>query len=318
LSGQRRRYHARREYELRSRPAPEPSRPRLKPSATAELNAAERACEMHQPPARRLFEDPFAQHFIQRPMFRVACARPTLARLSLRLFDRAYGGNHAQVILRNRVYEDELDTALDDGVDQVVLLGAGHDTTAFRRDLGRVTLYEVDTEHTQGAKLAAIERARLEPRSPVVYVPCDFEVQRPSSLLAERGFDAGRRSLVVWYGVMYYLTKAAVRQTLEEIAALSAPGGRLVCDYVDAAVLTGTTPWPGARRAYRGLERRGEPHRFGLTPEAAAPLLAEYGFSVRENLRVKDLAERYAPPGGVWCRTDDWFGTLVAEYGAHT
>lgn len=290
-----------------------PSRPRYKPSATADVNAAERACEMHHPPERRLLHDPYARSFVQKRSYRALCSFGPLARASLRVFDRVYGGNHAQVLLRNRAYEEELERALADGVDQVVLLGAGYDSSAFRLDLGPATVFEVDTPHTQGAKLKAIERAGLESRGRVVYVPCDFEADRPGRRLTEHGLDPGARSLVVWFGVMYYLSEAAVRQTLSEIAGFSPPGSRLVVDYLDAAVLDGSTPWPGARRAYESVKRRGEPHRFGLTQEAAAALLADHGFVVRESLRVKDLAERYAPPGGVWCSTDDWFGTLIAD-----
>lgn len=289
------------------------SRPRDKPSVTAEINATERAAEMYHAPSRRLFDDPYARHFVRKPAYRALSSSGPVARVALRVYDRLYGGNHVHVILRYRHYDAELSAALAAGIDQVVLLGAGYDSTAFRRDLGGAVLYEVDTGPTQQAKLDAIRRAGIEPRSRVVYVPCDFEAERPSGRLAEAGFDASRRSLVVWYGVLYYLTEAAGRQTLEDIAVLSAPGSRLIVDYQDPAVIDGTSQYPGARRASKGVRRRGEPLRFGLTPAGAKALVEQHGFAVRDALRVADLVRRYAPPDGVWCNTDDWYGIVTAE-----
>lgn len=289
------------------------SRPRYKPSLTADVNVIERAGEMHQPPSKRLFDDPFARHFIQSRVGRLLEASGPVARIALPIYDRLYAGNHAHVILRNRLYEQELRAALADGIDQVVLLGAGYDSTAFRLGLGGATLFDVDTPHTQSAKLSAAKRAGLGPISQVTYVDCDFESDQPSDRLIKHGFDPSRRSLFVWLGVMYYLTEDSAKQTLREIATLTTPDSRLVVDYVDAAVIDGTTPHPGARRSVRSLKRRREPLRFGLTPAAAESLLLEHGFAVEDSLRVPDLAERYAPPAGVWCRLDDWFGTLVAR-----
>ena len=289
------------------------SRPRYEPSVTADINAAERAAEMHHPPSRRLFKDPYAHCFVRKPAYRALSSFGPLARVALRVFDRVYGGNHAHVILRNHVYERELEAALTDDVDQVVLLGAGYDSTAFRLDLGAAVLFEVDTPYTQGAKLESIRRAALAPRCRVRYVTCDFEAEQPGVRLVKHGFDPNRRSLVVWFGVMYYLTEAAARHTLREIAQFSAPGSRLVVDYQDASVSAGTSPWPGAHRAYKSVKRRREPLRFGLTVDVAPAFLQDVGFTVRESLRVKDLAARYAPSAGVWCSTDDWFGTLIAE-----
>jgi methyltransferase (TIGR00027 family) len=298
---------------MRARSTRDLSRPRYKASATADVNAVERAGEMHHPPSKRLVTDPVARHFVQSPVFRLLAASGPVARFSLRTFDRFYGGNHAHVTLRTHAHEEQVRRALADRIDQVVILGAGYDSTAFRMDLGDATLFDVDTAPTQRAKRDAIARAGLTAKGAVVYVDCDFESQRPSARLAEHGFDPSRRSLVVWLGVMYYLTEAAARQTLSELAELMAPGSRLLADYLDAAVIDGTTPHPGARRSFRSVRRRGEPLRFGLTAETAERLLGEHGFAVTDSLRLGDLAARYAPPDGVWCRLDDWFGTLVAE-----
>lgn len=292
---------------------PEVARPRFKPSATADANCAERAAEAHFPPDKRLFHDPYAKYFVQAPHFRALISRGPLARLTIRTFDAVFPGLQAEIVLRYHLYERELARALEEGIDQVVLLGAGYDSTSLRLDLGSARLFEVDAPPTQQAKRRSLAKHGLTPRNEVTYVPCDFEVDTASTRLAESGFDPSRPSFVLWFGVLFYLSDEAVRATLADIAELTAPGSRVLWDYIDRTVVDGTTPYPGAQRARRAVLRRGEPYTFGLDKDSAAALAEEFGFSVHENLRVKDLCERYAPPGGVWCSDDDYFGVLATE-----
>jgi len=292
---------------------PDISRPRYKPSATADANCAERAAEALFPEDRRLFHDPYAKYLVQSPALRAVTAWGPLARLTLRAFDRRFPGLQAEIVLRYHLYERELARALDDGIGQVVLLGAGYDSTSLRLDLGSATLFEVDAPPTQQAKRRALQKHGLLPQNRVTYVPCDFELHQTSARLAESGFDSTRPSFVLWYGVLFYLSEEAVRSTLADIAQLTAPGSRMLFDYIDRSVVDGTTGYPGAQRARKAVLRRGEPYTFGLDPESAAALAEEFGFAVHENLRVTDLCERYAPPSGVWCSDDDYFGMLATE-----
>lgn len=295
------------------RDRPEVARPRYKPSATADANCAERAAEAHFPPDLRLFHDPYAKYFIQSPALRALTTWGPLARFTLRTFDRVFPGLQAEIVLRYHLYERELAKALEQGIDQVVLLGAGYDSTSLRLDLGSARLFEVDAPPTQQAKRRALAKHGLTPRNDVTFVPCDFEVQTASTRLAESGFDPARRSFVLWYGVLFYLSEEAVRGTLADIAKLTAAGSIVLWDYIDRTVVDGTTQYPGAQRARRAVLRRGEPYTFGLDKASAAALAEEFGFSVHENLRVTDLCERYAPPGGVWCSDDDYFGMVATE-----
>ena len=167
----------------KGRVANKPSRPRYKPSLTADVNVIERACEMHHPTTSRLFTDPFARHFMQSRVGRVLAAWGPLARVALRVYDHLYAGNHAHVVLRNRLYEHELRRALADGIDQVVLLGAGYELDGVSpRPQRSDALRCGHVAHTHRAKLRAAEHARLEAKSTVVYVDCDFRERAPVEL----------------------------------------------------------------------------------------------------------------------------------------
>jgi methyltransferase (TIGR00027 family) len=280
-------------------------------SRTAEINAAMRAGETYHPPARRLFADPFAHYFVQRPTYRAISSKPSVARVALRIFDRLYGGLHAEIILRNRYYEQQLLQLHATGVRQLVLLGAGYDSIASRQQLPGLTIFEVDAPATQRIKRAIVKRhPDLHPRTQVVYVECDFERDDLSAALRTQRFDSELPSLVVWLGVSYYLSDAAVSDTLARIAMLSAPDSCLIWDYMDRAVIDGSTPYAGARRAAAAVAKRGEPYIFGLEPKPLADLCTGTGFAIEDHARIPDLARTLGPRGGVWCSVDDYMGVV--------
>lgn len=282
-------------------------------SRTAETTAAERAAESLLPPEVRLLEDPYARRFVRRAILRLLCAR-LVVRPALRVLDKLFPGLHAIIILRVRYADDAIVAARAAGIRQVVLVGAGFDSTAFRHaPWGEAVLFEVDQPATQRAKLTALDRNGLDPQVEVVYVPCDFEYESIAERLLAAGFDAEAQSLFIWLGVSYYLNRDAFSATLDDLAAVSPPGSRLVLDYMDPEVIDGTTKLSGARRAARYVKRRREPYKLGLRPDAAADLVARGGFVVTDQADVPELARRYGGDDGIWCSTDDWIAVLSAD-----
>ena len=291
---------------------PAPSRAVARRSSrTAETNALERAAERLLPPNRRLIDDPYARFFVQRRLYKVLLASRPVALRALRWLDSRYPGLHAEVVLRAR-WVDELVEA--GGFEQLVLLGAGYDSTALRHELPPgVRVFEVDSLHTQRVKRALLQKRRLESKAAIVHCPCDFEVDSPVGALEEAGFERERRSLIVWLGVSCYLALGAFRDTLRDAASLTARGGKLLLDYMDPDVIDGTTSKVGARRAAEWVSKRGEPYLLGLTIEQAAAELKREGFAIVDHARPPELAARFGPPEGIWCRTDDWMGVILAE-----
>lgn len=134
----------------------------------------------------------------------------------------------AVVSARSAVFDRVLEESLP-AVDQVVILGAGWDTRAYGRCVGRdVAVFEVDAPPTQAVKRQAVEDASLD-ASHVVFVPCDFQHTSWLDALTARGFDPARPTLLLWEGVTMYLPEVVVSETLRAIAAL-AEGTRVVFD----------------------------------------------------------------------------------------
>jgi methyltransferase (TIGR00027 family) len=279
------------------------------PSRTAETTATQRAAERHMPADRRLLDDPYARHFVSRRPFRLLASAPPLARGTLRLLDRRFPGLHAIILLRGAFGDRVIDEHPQ--LEQVVLMGAGFDSSAWRKAREGLRFFEVDAPTTQGAKRELMARAGLE--SPAVLVPCDFELSKPGPLLRDAGLDPARPTLTLWLGVTYYLTLEAFRGALEDIAGYTAPGGLLVLDYGDESVISDTSPYIGARRAAAWVEKRGEPYVTGFTREELDAELSAKGFDLAEHLRMPELAERAGPPGGAWCSLDDWARVALAR-----
>ncbi len=118
-------------------------------------------------------------------------------------------------------------------------------------------------------------------------MPCDFEHDTLRGRLLADGFDPTRPSLIIWVGVTVYLTPHAIDSTLADIAAMCAPGSRLVFD--DSDGISGGSRSAGVFRWAGSAKRRGEPFRTRFTAASVDALLASHGFVCGEHLRVPEL-----------------------------
>ena len=169
-------------------------------------------------------------------------------------------------------------------IEQFVILGAGFDTRPYRLSPGTpVRSFEVDEPRTQAVKRAMLAQAAID-TSAVAFVVADFETEDWLARLVATGFDAAKRTFFLWEGVVMYLDRAAVQDTLRKIAG-TAPGSVVAFDYFTSEALTSTAPyWRMARVSTRAA---GEPIKFGIdsTPpsrERLAEFLASCGLTLRE------------------------------------
>lgn len=311
----RRRRAGRRAAEHDAVVSAEPSRPfahrlQARPSLTAEAVTLARALEQLKPEAERVVDDPWAQLFLSR------ASRAALAAwsgsLTGRMLRRLGPSATTYVPLRHRFVDDHLVEALDRGAAQVVLLGAGYDTRAYRfaEKLDGRPVFEVDLAAISRAKAATIARhADQLPSANVVRVEIDFEVQRLQDVLSAAGFAVGARTFFTWEGVPMYLTRAAVKSTLDAVHELGGDDSQLAHDMwhlVDDPGPLGTA----RRAAPNALSLIGEPVTFGVHPEDYEQLLGRHGFRVLDLAMASELQERYAAGSAA---VDDSLYVLVAE-----
>ena len=95
----------------------------------------------------------------------------------------------AFIAARSRYAEDALIEAMEHGVTQYVVLGAGLDTYAYRNAHPRLRVFEVDHPATQEWKRTQLDAARIAIPSSLTFVPTDFEEQPLESVLKSSGFN---------------------------------------------------------------------------------------------------------------------------------
>ncbi len=271
------------------------------PSRTARFVALFRALETRLPEDERLFADPFAADFLDARLgAALAAARlPGTGPLVPAYIDRRWPGTRVSVVVRTRFIDQALEQAVDDGVGQVVLLGAGFDARAYRLDAAKGSrVYEVDAPETQALKRAAIEARLGSSPANVAWVAVDFERDDLAASLGSAGLDPEAPAFFVWEGVTPYLTADAVDATLRAIASVAAPSSRLVFTYLDRAGLEGAKRMQGAGASASAAARVGEPFQFGLDPTEVPAFLAERGFELVEQATSAELAARFLHPLG--------------------
>jgi len=235
----------------------------------------------------RVFNDPLAVAILgadAEDAIAFSSAKPE--RRGLRLF----------VAMRSRFAEDRAVRSIKNGVRQILILGAGLDTFAYRLEpAANVTVYELDHPATQREKRRRLAAAGVAEPPHVRYVSHDFESEAMTGALASAGFNPGERSFALWLGVTPYLTENAVLATLGELGRF--PGGaEVVFDYVNPA----HTIEDARLRAHRdGLAAHvaasGEPFRCALDTEALHARARVVGFTEFEDLDIAALFARYLP-----------------------
>ncbi len=131
-------------------------------------------------------------------------------------------GIRTHVLLRSRFAEERLREAVARGVVQLVVLGAGLDTFAYRQPewANALRIYEVDHPASQSVKRSWLETANIAQPPNLTFAPIDFEQDTLRSGLANAGFDANAKTFVSCLGVLVYLTGEAIADLFAFIASL--------------------------------------------------------------------------------------------------
>jgi methyltransferase (TIGR00027 family) len=183
--------------------------------------AAIRAAESERPD--RLFTDPYAAGFARAAGDWRSRTTPPAAEDATRVRERLI----SWIIVRTRFLDDVLLDACAGSCRQVVILGAGLDSRAFRLPWPEGTrLWELDLADVIEFKEQVIRTEGWRPRCERITVPVDLSEDWGEPLLGA-GFDAGAPVAWVAEGLLAYLS-AEVRDALVARAAgLSAPGSRM-------------------------------------------------------------------------------------------
>lgn len=259
------------------------------PSLTAEAVCMARALEHRR--SDRLVDDPHASGFLRLParaVVRLAARAGPAADLAEWGLDpglvAAIGARHGWIDARAA-------SALEPG-SQLLVLGAGYDSRAWRLPVAEVHCVELDHPATARRKARCVQRVGLDPNAREV-LTADLMEESLEHALGRSSLDPARPTVVIWEGVTMYLDEATVGRTLAILREHVSTRTSLLLDVWSAA----RNAWPleVAEQAGRvGLAGLGEPLRFSCLPVEVPAFFDRHGWTVIRHTDVDAHARSHA------------------------
>ena len=272
--------------------------------ATAQGVAKQRLIETLAEPEERIINDPYADRFV----LGASVIKFMGHRLNVWLAQKLVPGFHEHLISRTRFIDDLVKKNSASGVEQYIILGAGYDSRAHRLELpSSLRIFEVDQPEIQARKRSKLPE-ELSNSENMTYVAVDFTHQSLTEQLINAGFDQNKSTVFTLEGVSQYITKEALSSTIKEVAALTQrASSTFFISYVSD--LFDKNPEACFGKGYPNAEKRaklimygsakvGEPWISFYGAEEIENVLSQNGYSVKENVTLKDLNSRYFVPVG--------------------
>ncbi len=262
-----------------------------RPSRTSIMVAAARAFGSHDPDPSVRNPDWLAERLLGPDELKLISEHPLSAALAQ---DYREAGRDLQVvgtammmIIRTRFIDERLVYAVRNGATQVVILGAGFDSRAYRfhESLKDAAVFEVDSPATQEIKRQRVEAVLGSAPGNVTFVPIDFNIDSLGGALVKAGFRPAEKTFFTWEGVSMYVAEEGVRQTLRTVATQSAPGSSLVMDYASRSVIEIIKNNPDLP-AIKQLTAWGEPWIFGVPGGQEREFFADLGLEPAQMFAV--------------------------------
>ena len=271
---------------------------------TAQGVAKQRLIESIAKPEERIINDPYADRFVLGASFIKLMGH----KLNVWLAEKLVPGFHEHLISRTRFIDDLIKKSAASGVEQYVILGAGYDSRAHRLELpSSLRIFEVDQPEVQARKRSKLPK-ELPNLENITYVAVDFSHQSLTEQLMDAGFDQSKSTVFTLEGVSQYITKEAFDSMIKEMAALTQKANSIF--FVSyASELLNKNPEACFGKGYPNAEKRaklitygsakvGEPWISFYGAEEIECVLLQNGYSIKENVTLKDLNSRYFAPVG--------------------
>ncbi len=267
-------------------------------SGTAEEIAFHRVIESAKAEEERICYDPYAIYFIGPELLKffeaTACNYPE-AKARLKEMYRLFPGTQNSIVARVRYFDDYLQDSMAEGIKQLVILGAGYDTRAYRIEglKEKVKVFEVDYPIIQKVKMEKIKEIFGSLPGHVVFVNADVGSEELFKSLLEQEYNPSERTLFIMEGLIYYIPPEGVENLLSSIVQNSGPGSRIIFDYFPQSMVDGTCELEVGNLIHERVKQSGEPFKFGITDGTIEEFLKERGFSHIQNVTSEDYKKAY-------------------------
>lgn len=268
-----------------------------KTSRTAQYMALFRALESQRKTRERLFYDPYANYFLE---FKLRFASylykyPAIQKYIDKIIQSKIPGAFSSGIARTKYIDDLLLSTINNGVQQVIILGAGFDTRALRLEfLKSIPVIEIDHPNTSNFKATVYKNHLKTFPDSVHFYQIDFNKQSLDELAAVHNFDFTIPTTVIWEGVTNYLTADAVKNTFSFISKF-AKNSNVIFTYIHEGILKNPSSFLGGEKLLKDLNDLEEKWTFGFEPSELQDYLNQFDMKLIEDLGAAEYRERYLP-----------------------
>ena len=262
------------------------------PSKTAEDATLIRMGESQKPEDERICYDPLAIHFISQETLELLQKNPEIEKKNEVIFR----GVANTIAARVRYFDDFVKKSIDDGIEQLVILGAGYDTRAYRIDglKENVKAFEVDHPGTQGVKIEKLKEFFGSLPDHVEYVSIDFEIETLDQKLLNSEYSSSKKTLFIMEGLTHYIPPKAIVEILSFIVKNSSKGSAVIFDYGSIpANIDKNQDIDVAENIGKSLEESGEHVQFALKEGTVKKFLSNQGFSNIKDITSEDYKKAY-------------------------
>lgn len=264
---------------------------------TAYGAAYARLLEQYQPKEIRLFEDLFVKNFFGKTISSLL-KNSIMRRVLTFMYNSSSIGLMGLQVCRTKFIDDILKEALDNGIEQLVILGAGFDTRAFRiSNINSIKVFEVDLPFIQEKKKSLIKKYLGELPSNIIFASIDFNIQTLDKVLLDKGLDFSKPVIFIWEGVTQYITEEAVNNTLNFISRAST-GSIVLFSYILKEVIDKSSKSIDTDFLTNYFAMGDQKWSFGLNPSEASDFVKQYNLTIIKDVGASYYKENYLKPIG--------------------
>ena len=205
-------------------------------------------------------------------------------------------GVYSYLYARTQFIDSVFEKALQNDFEQIVILGAGYDSRAYRFNFNEAKstkIFEIDIATTQSEKLKTLEKAQIAVPANLKFVAVNFIKDDLKQKLIESGFKKGTKTLVIWEGVTMYLDQNSFEKTLTDVKGICGEGSELVFDYFYKDMVEGNDSYFGAKISRDAVNEIDEEYTFGIEKGEFDSYMGYLGYKIIDHLPPLEIGRRY-------------------------
>jgi len=286
-----------------------------KPSRTALFTTLTRAIANREFDDGLLGRDCFAGAFLPFHI-RMLLKAPLLW---AKLKDKIPCGMYEYMLTRTAYFDAVFEGALRQNTPQIVILGAGYDTRAYRfaHLIKDTKIIELDAPLIQAGKRKRLCRTRIPVHDNVLFASTNFDAEPLKVVLEKAGYQRNKKCLFLLEGLVYYLQPESVDTMLKCIGSASSVQNTVVLDYIISIPVHTINNYYGAGELLLNHMKHfsDETGGFFIEEDKMAAYLAERGLQVVDSLDNREMEGRFlAQKKGLSdSRVTGWFRIIMAR-----